>query len=190
MLGAMLVFAFAGGAALPDQDLVKQLVGVKRVYVEKLTGGEVASQIRDMIITSLQRSGKFVLTENPDRADVVLRGSAEDMVFTDTFQSSDSLSARTSLNVSDGRSSTNRKGLSTSAGVSDNESVRIQERKHEAVASVRLVNKDGDVLWSTTQESLGAKFRGSSADVAEKVAQRLIDDIEVAKKKLASAEGK
>ena len=45
-------------------------------------------------------------------------------------------------------------------GVGQNESTRIAERKHEAVASVRLVNKDGDVIWSTTQESLGAKFRG------------------------------
>ena len=188
MLTAILVLAFAGEAAF-DADLAKQLAGVKRVYVEKLTGGEVAAQIRDMIICSLQRSGKFVVTENPDRADVALRGSAEDMVFTDTFQSNDSLSARTSFGVSDGRSSTNRKGISTSAGVSENDSVRIQERKHEAVASVRLVNKDGDVLWSTTQESLGAKFRGSSADVAEKVAQRLIEDIEAVKKKLAG-EGK
>ena len=32
---------------------------------------------------------------------------------------------------------------------------------------VIAVNKDGDVIWSTTQESLGAKFRGASADVGE-----------------------
>ena len=47
---------------------------------------------------------------------------------------------------------------------------------------MRLVNKEGDVIWSTTQESLGAKFRGASADVAEKITAQLKDDFEKAKK--------
>jgi hypothetical protein len=66
--------------------------------------------------------------------------------------------------------------------VGEQESVRIAERKHEAVASVRLVNKDGDVIWSTTQESLGGKFRGASADVAGKVTRQLAEDFARAKK--------
>ena len=52
------------------------------------------------------------------------------------------------------------------------------ERRHEAIAAVRLVNKDGDVIWATTQESLGAKFRGASADVADKITRALLADIE------------
>jgi hypothetical protein len=47
---------------------------------------------------------------------------------------------------------------------------------------VRLVNKEGDVIWSTTQESLGAKFRGASADVADKITARLKEDFERARK--------
>jgi hypothetical protein len=62
--------------------------------------------------------------------------------------------------------------------VNDSESVRIQERKHEASASVRIVARDGDVLWSTTQESQGAKFRSASADVAERITRQLIADID------------
>ena len=58
---------------------------------------------------------------------------------------------------------------SLSVGVGDKDSTEIKERKHEALATVRLVNKDGDVIWSTTQESNGAKFRGASADVADKI---------------------
>ena len=58
--------------------------------------------------------------------------------------------------------------------VGEQESTRIAERKHEATAAVRLVSKDGDVLWSTTQESLGAKFRGASADVADKITRQLL----------------
>jgi len=43
---------------------------------------------------------------------------------------------------------------------------------------VRLVNKDGDVIWSTTQESNGAKFRGASADVADKITRQLTADLD------------
>ena len=50
------------------------------------------------------------------------------------------------------------------------------------VAAVRLVNKDGDVIWSTTQESLGGKFRRASTDVADRITKRLIEDYERAKK--------
>jgi hypothetical protein len=61
-------------------------------------------------------------------------------------------------------------------GVGDSDSVSIHERKHEAMATVRLVNKQGDVIWSTTQESNGAKFKGASADVADKITRQLVDD--------------
>ena len=48
--------------------------------------------------------------------------------------------------------------------------------ENEASAAIRLVNKDGDVIWSTTQESQGSKFKGSMADVAEKITRKLTDD--------------
>jgi hypothetical protein len=43
------------------------------------------------------------------------------------------------------------------------------------------VSKDGDVLWSTIQESFGAKFLGASADVAQKIAKQLLKDYQAAK---------
>ena len=44
------------------------------------------------------------------------------------------------------------------------------------------MNKDGDVIWSTTQESLGGKFRRATTDVADRITRRLIEDYERAKK--------
>jgi hypothetical protein len=44
------------------------------------------------------------------------------------------------------------------------------------------VDKDGDVIWSTIQESKGAKFRGASADVADKITRQLVADYERARK--------
>jgi hypothetical protein len=171
-IGWLLVAALL--VAQEPSDLAAEFSRIKRVHVEKLSGGETASQLRDMIIASLQRAGRFVLTESAEKADAILRGSGEDLVYTDTFQSSDSLSARGGAGV--------RSRTSASMSVGETESTRIAERKHEAVVSVRLVNKDGDVIWSTTQESLGAKFRGASADVAEKVTRQLLDDLELSRK--------
>ena len=54
---------------------------------------------------------------------------------------------------------------------------------HLPIATVRLVNKDGDVMWSTTQESNGAKFRGASADVAERITRQLVNDVERVKRR-------
>lgn len=169
-----------------DAANLAQLLAIKRVYVDRLTGGEPAAQIRDMIIASLQGAGLFVLTENPDRADAFLRGSAEDLIFTDTFSSSEGINARGALSARSpqSRSPAGRRSAYLSAGVGEQESVRIAERKHEACAAVRLVNKDGDVIWSTTQESLGGKFRGASADVADKITRQLVADFDRARKLL------
>lgn len=160
-------------AAEPDPR--DQLTQVRRVYVDRFTGGESAAQLRELIMSSLDNARLFVITENPDRADTVLRGMAEDLVFTETHSSSESLHARASV----GRRTEREDGVSLPSGgvsVGDSESSRIQERRHEATAAVRLVNKDGDVIWSTTQESRGAKFLSASADVADKITRQLKQD--------------
>ena len=175
-------------AQAPD-DVLAQIAVVKRVYVDKLTGGETAAQMRDLLISSLQGAKLFVLTENTERADAFLRGAAEDLVYTDNFQSSEGVNAHvgdsdhssdsSGTRFNGGGGSVSRSvGRSLSAGVGENESSNIHERKHEALATVRLVNKDGDVMWSTTQESNGAKFRGASADVADKITKQLTADLE------------
>lgn len=166
------------GASVPDANgAPEQIAAVKKVYVEKFGGGEGADQIRDMVIATLQRTNLFVMTENPERADTVLRGSAEDLVFTENFQSADGISARMSPSGGSSHGSSRSLGkLAAGVSISDNESVHKQERRHEASASVRLVNRDGDVIWSTIQESQGAKFKSAAADVAERIGKQLAAD--------------
>jgi hypothetical protein len=156
------------------------LPGVQRVYVERLTGGATADQMRELIIASLHNSRLFTITEDPDLADAFLRGAADDVIYTDQFQARDGVNMR--VGIGSGTRSTQSTGLNLSArslgvNVGDDESVDIKERKHEALATVRLVNKEGDVIWSTTQESSGGKFRGANVDVAEKVTHRLAEDM-------------
>jgi hypothetical protein len=174
-----------------ETDSVRQLLSLRRVFVDRFSGGETAAQMRDMIINALQNSKLFLITENQEKADAILRGSGEDLVFNETHSSSDSLNVHSSLNTSQtdedsalkgGTRSYERSGRGTGLGAGENESSRTSERRHEANAAVRLVSKDGDVIWSTTQESMGSKFRGASSDVADKITKRLTDDYERAKK--------
>ena len=163
-----------------EESGLRQLLTVRRVYVDRLTGGETAAQMRDILISALEGSKLFVLTENAERADTTLHGAAEDLVFTDTHSSNDSINAH--ANVGTGRSTSTSRAPYGGVSLGESESDHSTERRHEAVAAVRLVNKDGDVIWATTQESLGAKFRGASADVAEKITGKLKDDFERARK--------
>jgi hypothetical protein len=171
------------GTAAPsiEETGLRQLLTLKRVYVDRLTGGETAAQMRDIIIGSLEQSKLFILTENQEKADGVLRGAAEDLVYTETHSSSDGVNAH--LNVGSSRGASGyRADQSGGMGVGDNESDHSALRRHEALATVRLTNKEGDVIWSTTQESLGAKYHGASADVADKIATKLKEDFEKARK--------
>ena len=163
-----------------EPERLRHLTTVRRIYVDKLTGTS-ADQIRDLVIAALQSARIFVLTENEDRADATLKGTAEDLIYTDTFQYSENGNGRSSGSNTTGTGAS-RRGITGAIGFGENESARIAERRHEAIASLRLVNKDGDVIWSTTQESKGAKFRGASADVADKVARTLVLDYENARK--------
>src|SRR6204780_5347411 len=95
-----LIALLAPAAARAEEDLLPQLLTVKRVYVDRLTGGETAAQMRDLIITSLQNSKLFVLTENPERADAFVHGAAEDLIYTDEFESTDSVDIRGSTSNS------------------------------------------------------------------------------------------
>ncbi len=176
----LLLLLLGAGAGRAQDDLSKQLLSIKRIYVDRLTGGETAAQMRDILISSMAGSQLFILTENQDKADVTLRGAAEDLVFTDTHTSQDSVNAH--ANVGSGRSSVNQRAATAGLGVGESEMERSSERRHEAIAAVRLVNKDGDVIWSTTQESLGAKFHGASSDVADKITAKLKEDFERARR--------
>jgi hypothetical protein len=178
---ALLILAFRWLAAGAEPDPVEPgLAHVKRIYIEPLGGGEGSGQMRDMIITALQNSKLFLITDNMERADATLRGSADDKIYTEEHTSSDSIGIHATSGS--GSSQNNATGIGTSsrknsgAGVTDSESSHSNERRHEASASIRLVDSNGDVIWSTTQESAGGKFRGAMADVADKIARQLLDD--------------
>src|SRR5258708_1127205 len=176
----MMLAGYDAGDKAPDEESAGKLAKVRRIYVDILTGGDSALQIRDLLMTSLQRSKLFLITEDEDKADATLKGSGSDEVFTDTFQSSEGINAHSQ--VGGGTASKTNSARYAGMSIGENESRRSQERKHEAMASVRLVSKDGDVIWSPPPERRGGKVLGASAEVAEKTDKRLVTDYTAAKK--------
>lgn len=171
----------------PEAFQKKQLAklgNVRTVYVDELNGSDGSAQIRDMLIGSLHRSALFIMTEDPEKADAFLRGSAQDLAYSEYFGNREGLNVRGSVSRSRRESGESSFG-SSSFGIGDSESTSRRERKHEAMAAVRLVLRDGEVIWSTTQESSGAKYRGPAADVAEKVTQQLVAAMQRARKATA-----
>jgi len=145
----------------PEEEAAQQLAKVRRIYISILTGGDAALQIRDLLMTSLQRSKQFIITEDEDKADAVLKGSGDDDVFTDTHQSSEGINAHSQFGA--GQSEAERYSSSSSSNhsggitIGQNDSRRSEERKHEAMVTVRLVSKDDDIIWSATAESVSSR---------------------------------
>src|SRR5580658_8090791 len=81
----------------PEEEAAQHLSKVRRIYIAILTGGDAALQLRDLLMTSLHNSKEFIVTEDEDKADAVLKGAGDDDVFTDTFQSSEGINARSQI---------------------------------------------------------------------------------------------
>jgi curli biogenesis system outer membrane secretion channel CsgG len=171
-----------------DEDVSQKLLKVKRIYVESFGDDPVAKQVHAMVVASLTDSKKFIVTENKERADAILKGSGIEKTSQEIHAYDDSTSVAGAAgghsgsvhgNWIDGSghiSGSSSGGFaSRAAGISDS-SVNT-ETINDARIAVRLVDKDGDVIWATTQESKGAKYKGASADVADKVVKELLRDV-------------
>ena len=118
-----------------EEDSLRQLLGVRRIYVDRLTGGETAAQMRDLLLSSLESAKLFILTDNEQRADAFLRGGAEDLIFTDVHTSSDGVNARANIGTSRNARTIGSQSANAGFGVGENESSHVEERKHESVAA-------------------------------------------------------
>src|SRR5215831_7526012 len=110
-----------------QETQLRQLLTVRRVYVDRMTGGETAAQMREILISTLQETGLFIVTENQERADTFLRGGAEDLIFTEVHTSSDSVNAHSSLSTRSGGYTRASSGTTLAIGGGDSESEHSAE---------------------------------------------------------------
>jgi hypothetical protein len=168
-----------------DPEIAAKLLKVKRVYIESFGDDKTSSLLHSMISNSLSQSGRIIVTENKEKADAILKGNALEK----TSQELHSLGQGTAVSSASGSvsGSGSRVGNVSSAAVSGafgavgaaiQDSSVTTETIDRAAVAVRLVASDGDLIWASTQESKGAKYKGAAADVADKVVKQLLKDIE------------
>lgn len=172
---------------------VSSLATVRRIFVDSFGDDPISAQIQAMVVTQLLQSNRFIVTENRARADAILKGAGVEKTSTEshsfeTGTAAGSASGSHSGSVSgsfykgSGSVSGHSSGGFSAASAAINDAYSSTETINDARASVRMVNQDGDVIWATTQESKGAKYKGASADVADKVVKQLMRDVDRAEK--------
>jgi len=175
----------------------KSLSQIKRIYVESFGDDPISKEMQAMVVDSLTNSKVLAVTENKDKADAILKGSTLEKTSQEAHSYSDATSVGVAHGSVHGSSSGNLSGSfvggtgningsstgsidgsANSTHMADATSTSSVTTANDARASVRLVNSDGDVIWTTTQESKGAKYKGASADVANKIVKQLVWDME------------
>jgi hypothetical protein len=161
------------------------LLKVRRIYVESFGDDVISRELQSMVVSSLVASKRFKVTENRDRADAILKGVALEKTSQELHAYGESTAVGAAGGSSHSEVSGGNGGVSGSSnggfiarnmGTSDS-SVNT-ETINEARIAIRLINSDGDVIWTSTQESKGAKYKGSSADAADKCVKQLLRDVE------------
>lgn len=171
-----------------DPD-AKALLKVKRIYVDSFGDDTVSKELQSMVVSSLVATKRFKVTEDRNRADAILKGVALEKTSQEVHAYAEGTSVGSASGGSHGEvSGSVVKGTGSVSGSSSggfiarhmgtSDSSLNTETINEARVAVRLVNADGDVIWTTTQESKGAKYKGSSADAADKCVKQLLRDLD------------
>ncbi len=170
--------------ASPAPTVDTRLLQVKKVCIGQFGVDALGAQARETIIATLFESKRFILTDADDckeiEADFTLKGSVTEQR-EQTHRSE-------SEGVSFGEHASSSDRISSSSGGmqgGSHESLSSTETKEHAVVTLRLVNKEGEILWAISHESTGGKTKGAIGDAADRAARRLLRDIERAEKQVA-----
>ncbi len=180
-----------------DPDDPNALLKVKRIYVDNFGDDIISKELQSMIVSALVDSKRFKVTENKERADAILRGVALEK----TSQELHAYGEGTSVGAASGGHSAQVSGsggtfsgsssggfLAKHMGISD--SAVHTETINDARVAIRLVTPDGDVIWTSTQESKGAKYKSSSADVADQCVKDLLRTVDKLERATTASPGK
>jgi len=161
------------------------LLKVKRIYVESFGDDVISKELQSMVVSSLVATKRFKVTENRDHADAILKGVALERSSQELHAYGETTSVggasgggHTEISGSGGTISGSSSGGFVARHMGTSDSSVNTETINEARIAIRLVNPEGDVIWTSTQESKGAKYKGASADVADKCIKQLLHDVE------------
>lgn len=172
-----------------DPEIAAKLLKVKRIYIDSFGDDAISKQLQAMVIDALTQSKRFIVTENKDKADAILKGTGLEKTSQELHAIGEATSVagasggeHGSVNGSvvngNGSISGSRSGgfIARQMGTADSQA--STETIDDARLAVRLVSSDGDVIWTATKESKGAKYKGASADVADQIVKQLLWDLD------------
>jgi curli biogenesis system outer membrane secretion channel CsgG len=156
--------------------------------VDSFGDDPISKEMQSMIVSALVASKRFTVTENRNRADAVLKGVALEKTSQEVHAYGDSTavggaagSQHGDLNGSVVNGTGSISGGSSGGFVAHHARISDSSVNTETIdrarVAIRLVNTDGDVIWTTTQESKGAKYKGASADAADMCVKQLVRDM-------------
>jgi hypothetical protein len=162
----------------PEEPSVNpRLAQVKRICVQRFGEDAIGSQAQETIIAKLFESKRFTLTEKCDTADFLLKGFVTERTEVSSRSESEGVSfgkhASTSTREGSGSGSVQGSG---------HESLSSSETKQQAVITMRLVDKEGEILWAVSMESKGGLAKGAVGDAADHAVLRFLRDIDRAEK--------
>jgi curli biogenesis system outer membrane secretion channel CsgG len=172
-----------------ESETATELMKVRRIFVESFGDDATSKQPHDMLITSLSESKRFIVTENKEKADAIFKGSGLEKTSQEYHAISEAAAAGGAsgghAGSIDGTASGGNASITGSSHGSFHSSSAAAAESHastntvnDARRAVRLVSLDGDVIWTASKESKGAKYKGSSADVADQIVKQLIWDLD------------
>jgi len=177
----------------PEPQVPPRLAQIKRVCVQNFGADVLGQQAQEIIIAKLFESKKFSLTEDCDRADFIMKGSVAERTSLLSRSESEGFGFATSGSASQSSRSGGTGSSSSVSGASSgsaHESLSSSEAKTEAVVTLRIVDKDGEIIWATIQESPTGKSKGAITLAAEQVVRRLLRDKERAEKQAKETQPK
>ena len=156
MLAILSAHGRAGLAGGPDESsdaapatsdaLQKNLASVRKVFIELLGEETDLQELAKQIEVALGKSGEFLIVDNKDNADAVLKLR--------TFTGPAGQSSPSKATPKETRA------LSSSVGSS-------------RTVDVQLVNEDGTVIWPQKNRRGGNRFGGSVDEVSSKITAEL-----------------
>lgn len=172
-----------------EDEIRARLSTIKRIYIDSFGDDPISKQVQGMLAASLAESKRFIVTENKDKAHAILKGTGLEKTTQEVHAYSDSTAA------GGGGGGFSRAGDSASGGFAGraaaiSDSSTNTETINDARVAVRLVDRDGDVIWATIQESKGGKYKGASFDVADKIVKELLRAVEKSEKKTVTQTAK
>ena len=157
----------------PAENDYQELLGVKRICVEKFAGDEaLVATVREMAIAGLFALKRFRVSEKCDKADATLKGA----VLERGERRIRGEGEATDFGAAAGGASVSRNSGSAGFGAvvgGSGEALFSAETASRASVTLRLVNSDGDVIWAYTQDSAGGKTKGAVVDAVEKGIRQL-----------------